>query len=150
MSSALQDPRTLLLLAALAIAALALLGWWRSLGRGRRIRARRQRIARVGEEEAERLLEKHGFVVMERQVTGWWTMWVDGVERQVSCRADLLVRPRNDRSRRLVAEVKTGVRATDPTFPQTRRQLLEYSLAFEVDGVLLLDMERYEVHEIEF
>jgi hypothetical protein len=32
----------------------------------------------------------------------------------------------------------------------TRRQLLEYRLAFDVDGVLLVDVETGEVSEVEF
>ncbi|MEQ1566040.1 MAG: hypothetical protein ABMA64_10415 [Myxococcota bacterium] len=128
------------------IAALAL-GWWRATGWVGRANVRRQSVARAGEDEAERLLERLGFEVLERQVTGVWWMEVDGDPREVRCRADLLVRRKD---RRFVAEVKTGDRAPSPTLPATRRQLLEYTLAFEVDGVLLLDMERRRVRVVRF
>lgn len=137
-------------LTTLAIALFALIGWWREAGRIRRRNRARQRAASVAEIEAERLLARYGFVVIDRQVTAWWSMWVDGKERKVSCRIDLLVHPRDDPNSRLVAEVKTGDRATDPTFPSTRRQLLEYARVFDADGVLLLDMERRRLHRIEF
>ena len=53
-------------------------------------------------------------------------------------RADLLV-TRN--GRRYVAEVKTGRTAPRLDCAATRRQLLEYRIAFGVDGVLLVDAE---------
>jgi hypothetical protein len=66
---------------------------------------------------------------------------------RASVRADLLVQ----RDGALfVAEVKTGSRAPDPSFPATRRQLLEYLMVFEPDGLLLVDMEREAVMEVEF
>ena len=49
-----------------------------------------------------------------------------------------------------VADVKTGDRARDPTTPATRRQLLEYWLSHEADGVLLVDMETETVHVVAF
>lgn len=135
---------------ALLVAFVALVGWWRARGWMARGNRARQRIARAGEDDAEALLAEQGFVVVDRQVTHTWQMIVDGEVRDVRCRADLVVRPRRDKRARYVAEVKTGDRATEPTCPATRRQLLEYSMAFDVDGVLLLDMARRRIHTIEF
>ncbi len=141
------------LVLAVAALTLALLGalalWWRARTRIARANRWRQRGARVGEEAAEQLLGDAGFRVLDRQVTTTWTMWVDGEPVEVRCRADLLVEQRRTRSR-YVAEVKTGSRAPDPTNPQTRRQLLEYRLAFDVDGVLLVDMEARCVRTVSF
>jgi hypothetical protein len=139
----------LLVAVAAVVALVATLGWWRAgtrIGRGNR---RRAAVARIGEVDAEALLAEHGFEVLGRQVTGRWSLWVDGDEQEVHCRADLVVRPRRDRRVRYVAEVKTG-RAVDPRVPATRRQLLEYAMVFDVDGVLLLDMEAREVRRVEF
>jgi hypothetical protein len=123
------------------------LGWWWSAGLGsRRVRSRNAR-AQVGEIEAEQLLEGLGYQIIDRQVRCLWWIEVDGEEEEVELRADLLVERDGDR---FIAEVKTGTRAPDPTFPQTRRQLLEYRLAFEPYGVLLVDMEEEEILSVDF
>ncbi len=119
----------------------------RARGRIRRGNMRRGARAARAEGEAERLLQRAGYRVVDRQVTGGWTLRVDGEDREVAVRADLIVR----RRRRLyVAEVKTGRSAPRPDLPETRRQLLEYLLAFDVAGVLLVDMETRSVRTVEF
>jgi hypothetical protein len=138
------------LVLAVGTALVALVGWWRARGWMARGNRARQRIARAGEDDAELLLAELGFVVVDRQVTHTWQMIVDGEVRDVRCRADLVVRLRRDRGARYVAEVKTGDRATEPTCPATRRQLLEYAMAFDVDGVLLLDMDQRRVRTVAF
>ena len=134
-----------LIIAFLLVALVAVWAW--GAGRVRRGNLRRQRRAQRGERGAEALLEGLGFRIVDRQVTGTWSLWVDGEPHEVSCRADLLV---ESRSGRFVAEVKTGTRAPDPTHPATRRQLLEYAVAFDVDGVLLVDMEQASVHRVDY
>lgn len=110
-------------------------------------RRRRQSVAARGERDAEQLLRRAGYRVLERQLHGRWALEIDGRAVEVSNRADLLV----GRGRqRYVAEVKTGQRAPDPTLPATRRQLLEYRLAYPVDGVLLVDMSAERVVEVRF
>jgi hypothetical protein len=51
---------------------------------------------------------------------------------------------------RLVAEVKSGKIAASLACAATRRQLLEYRLAYDVDGVMLVDMAAGRVHEVRF
>jgi hypothetical protein len=116
----------------------------RRIGRNNR---RRGRIAARAEGDAEKLLSRAGYKIVDRQVTGAWTLRVDGEDRDVTVRADLIVRRRR---RRYIAEVKTGRSAPRPDLPETRRQLLEYLLAFDVAGVLLVDMEARTVHTVEF
>lgn len=127
------------------LAVLATYRWtarrWARAGR------RRQRRARRGERQAERLLRRAGFDILERQATAHWSLEVDGYDVPCQSRADLLV-TRGRRS--FVAEIKTGDVAPDPAHPPTRRQLLEYRLAFDVDGVILVDMEQRSVHEVRF
>lgn len=138
------SPTILVLLVALLLVVVL---WRREAGRAAREGRRRQGRARRAEQDAERLLRKAGYEVLERQVETRWPMEVDGEERQALMRADLLVRRRR---RRYVAEVKSGGQVTRPDHPQTRRQLLEYQLAYDVDGVLLVDMEQGRVIEVAF
>jgi hypothetical protein len=121
------------------------LWWWQ--GRGHRRAVRRAARAGRGEVEAEALLEAHGYTVLERQVRCLWWICVDGEEEEVELRADLLVEREGNR---FIAEVKTGQRAPDPAFPPTRRQLLEYRLAFDPYGVLLVDVEAGDIYEVDF
>jgi hypothetical protein len=142
------EPRLAWLLAALSIASLgALLAlriqrWLRTT----RLRRRMAR-ARSGEVAARTLLVARGFTVEREQAPGAMVLRVDGAPASFPLRADYLVRRRG---RRYVAEVKTGERAPDLSHAPTRRQLLEYALAFDVDGVLLLDPEGHRVREIGF
>lgn len=117
--------------------------WWR-----RSVSRRRIRRARHGEVAAEVLLESLGYQVLERQPRRSFSVDVDGRPLVIELRADLLVELKG---RRLVAEVKTGSRAPRIETRATRRQLLEYRVAYrDVDGVLLVDPEAQEVHEIGF
>lgn len=138
--------RALLLLLLALVLGLAL-ALWRQRGRmGRRSRARNRR-ALAGEDDAERLLEAEGFLILERQARREAWMEVDGEPVAFGVRADLLV----ERDGLLyVAEVKTGERAPDPKHAATRRQLLEYQRVFEPDGLLLVDVEAAQILEVVF
>lgn len=116
-------------------------------GRASRASKRRVRRAQQGEREAVALLEADGYRVIEQQLRGRWWVEVDGCEHPVEVIADLLV---ERDGWRYIAEVKTGDLATDPTRPATRRQLLEYLLAFDPDGLLLVDMDQGTIHEVGF
>ncbi|MCP4872810.1 MAG: hypothetical protein GY898_29310 [Proteobacteria bacterium] len=134
-----------LILVGVVVALLLVLVWIG--GRGSRVQRRRMRRALRAEDRAEALLERAGYVIEDRQLVGAWPMVVDGEEVDATLRADLLVRKRR---RLYIAEVKSGPVASRPTDPSTRRQLLEYRLAFDVDGVLLVDMHRRRILTIEF
>jgi len=118
---------------------------WTNRGHVRAVK--RARRAGAGERAAERVLEDAGYAVLERQVRCIWWIDVDGEEEEVELRADLLVERDGER---FIAEVKTGEKATDPTFPPTRRQLLEYRLAFDPHRILLVDAEAEEIMEVCF
>jgi hypothetical protein len=115
--------------------------WWRWRQRVRLRRALR------GETAAEAVLARAGFRIDAVQPEQTWTIGVDGVPHDVALRADLLV---SRGGRRYVAEVKTGDRAPSVTTAATRRQLLEYAIAYDADGVLLVDMEARRVVEVSF
>ena len=77
-----------------------------------------------------------------------YDLLVDGERTTVKLRADYLV---SRRGRRFVAEVKSGPGGSPPRHTAaTRRQLLEYWAVFQVDGILLVDGESRQVHEITF
>ncbi len=137
-------------LAVLGLSILLFLTFWawrRAVTRLSRANRARQRLARKAEARAERLLESLGYSIVERQPTRRWLLEVDGEPQEVSCRADLLVELDGQH---YVADVKTGEQAPRPGQPSTRRQLLEYLLAFDVEGALLVDMRHEEVHTVSF
>ncbi len=113
-----------------------------------RLRLRRRwSHARSVEQQAARLLEELGYLVLGHQVETSYAVLVDGKPTEVSLRADYLV---SRGGRQFVAEVKSGQVAPRLDTAATRRQLLEYRVAFEVDGVLLVDGEERRVHEVTF
>ena len=139
---------TLVAAAAVLAATLALWLWarWRRFVGSRRATIRSAR-ALAGESDAEPLLVAEGYRIVARQVPLTWAVYRGGDVLDVLLRADLLV----ERDGRLfVAEVKTGERAPCLSHAATRRQLLEYFHAFDCDGVLLVDVEGGEIHEIAF
>ncbi len=121
----------------------------RALGRRRSRSLARRRWARAaaGEALAEDLLAERGFAIVLRQAGLVWSIECDGEPHPVELRADLLV---ERDGRRYVAEVKTGASAPLLTNAATRRQLLEYCVAYQVDSVLLVDVEAQAVREVTF
>lgn len=141
-------PRVAAVLALLGVLLfLALVGWYRAATRTRRRNLARGRIARRAEDAAEAILESLGYDIAERQPTARWEIEIDGELHEVWSRADLLV---ERDGRWYVADVKSGDEAPDPRRPATRRQLLEYHFAFDVDGLLLVDMRHREVRTVAF
>jgi len=139
--------------AALAIAMLAgallalVIARWLGRWRGGR-RARRRAIrAGAGEDAAAVLLRRAGFRIVAAQARIWWAPLIDGEPHRTELRADYLVEARGER---LVAEVKTGEAAPSLSTAATRRQLLEYHVAFAADGVLLVCPERGTIHRVKF
>jgi hypothetical protein len=108
---------------------------------------RRGRRAVLGESAAERLLASAGYDVVDRQVALTWWIRCDDIDHAVELRADLLV---ERAGLAYVAEVKTGEAAPRLTTAATRRQLLEYRIAYGVDGVLLVDADRGTIQRVEF
>ncbi len=139
--------------AAIALVLFLALGWLVQtfrLSRTKSLPARRLAGARLrgadGERRARPLLEELGFTIVGRQVSGRYSLLVDGENVVFDLRADYVV---TRGSRRYVAEVKTGTYAPRLETAATRRQLLEYGVAFEVDGVLLVDADIGEVRLVE-
>jgi len=129
-----------------AIVALWLAARWRGWRGSRRAKVRAAR-AMAGEDDAAELLEAAGFTIVAVQPRLTWTVLVDDVPNPVELRADYLVSIDDER---YVAEVKTGDDAPKLSTAATRRQLLEYHVAFGVDGVLLVSPEAGTIQRVEF
>jgi len=136
------------------VAALILVLWifgavrrrWRKFAFKLKLR-RRQRRAQRGELDAEELLAAEGFQIIDSQVHLLWPVLVDEEPIEIRLIADHIV---ERDGWRYVAEVKTGEAAPSIRTAATRRQLLEYYVAFECDGVLLVDMEQGVILEVQF
>lgn len=116
---------------------------WRGSWRAR-VRAER---AGAGEDGAAAMLRRAGYTIVARQARTWWSPLVDGEPHETELRADYLVEAGGEM---FVAEVKTGDEAPRMSTAATRRQLLEYHVAFDVDGVLLVCPELGTIQRIEF
>jgi hypothetical protein len=143
------SPENLRLAVALAVGLLsvlllrqALIAWLRR----RRLAGRFLRAQR-GESRARGLLEARGYSVIAAQFGCSYKLSVDAQDLIIPLRADYLV---TRDGQRYVAEVKTGALAPYLRTPATRRQLLEYRMAFDVDGVLLVDAEQDRIHVVRF
>lgn len=116
--------------------------WWRSTSAARRLRRQSTR-ARAAEVRAAKLLTSHGYeIIAEQPVASWFIGDYEAVVR-----ADYLV---TKGGRKYVAEVKSGEEAPLLSSRSTRRQLLEYVCAFDVEAVLLVDSESGSVDQIQF
>ncbi len=115
---------------------------WRKRRRGRHVALRGAR----GEEAGVLVLEDAGYEVLETQVRAAATVAVDGDAEVYDLWIDAIaVR----RGRRYVVEFKTGGVASIAV-ASTRRQLLEYALAFPDHDLLLVDASQGTVYEIAF
>lgn len=115
---------------------------WRTQRRGRRVARRGLR----GEVDGVRVLEDAGYVVVDTQVRAKAVVEVDGEDETYELRIDAIVARDG---RRFVAEFKTGNAASIGSAP-TRRQLLEYALAFPDHGLLLIDASEGTLQEVGF
>jgi hypothetical protein len=141
------SPIVAALLTAVVFAISVLIARWLSRRAASRRAVSRARRALAGEHAAVALLADAGYQLLDTQVRHAWTFHCDGDPITVELRCDALVARDG---RRLVAEVKTGERAPSLTTAATRRQLLEYAVAFGADGVVLVDAESGLVQEVDF
>ena len=133
-----------LLAAGALLAALLLLV---ALRRGSARAGRARQKGRAGHATGLRLLQRAGYVIEATEVEAKHRVVVDGQEQIFRVRADALVRTGH---LRYVAEIKSSARAARPSNRATRRQLLEYAVAFDVGGVLLVDSESSRICVVRF
>ncbi len=119
---------------------------WRHRRSDRRVRVRRAAKARKGEDRAPRLLRAAGYRILKVQERRRWTFEVDGEPVETLLIADFIV---ERHGQIFVADAKTGGAASIRS-AETRRQLLEYQLVFEVPAVLLVDMHRGGIEMVVF
>ncbi|MCB9666784.1 MAG: hypothetical protein H6715_01530 [Myxococcales bacterium] len=145
------EARITLLWVVIAMASGALLygmlASWLGASRRRWKARRRSRVAIEGEQAAIALLEAYGYSIVATQCSKTWHIEVDGAQRAIALRADAIV---ERHGRQFVAEIKTGEMATQLETAATRRQLLEYLVAYQADGALLVNVPRKTVHEVVF
>ena len=141
-----ESPWVGLAMLALVLVALAthrVLRW-----RDRYIRRRIARAAFDGQRDARQVLRRSGYTIEDSEVQAAWTIEVNGQSQRMGLRADYLLH--DAQGKRYVAEVKTGRLVPSLRHGATRRQLLEYRLAFAVEGVLLVDMARQRIDCVVF
>ena len=142
----LSDP-SLLVVGILAIVIGIAFGVMLSRWRVRWRMARSRRMGTRGEARAWKLLKRAGYKVTQTQVSGEIDIEVDGVLEAHTVRADALAEKNDDL---FLVEVKGGDVSADPRNRNTRRQLLEYALAFDTDGLLLVDAANKRIRTIRF
>lgn len=120
---------------------------WFARARLRHRLKRRFRHALEAETRAPALLRELGYEVLGAQVNASYVVTLDATPIHVPLRADFVVARAG---LTFVAEVKSGKLAPKLTSSSTRRQLLEYLVAFGVNGVLLVDADSRRVHEVVF
>ena len=106
---------------------------------------RRQRGLRA-ERNAESLLARNGYKVQLRNPKLKGHVIIDGERHATTLHGDLVVRRSN---KQFLVEVKSGQYAS-ATREATRRQLLEYWLNSEYDGMLLVDTQEGSIQSISF
>ncbi len=136
-----------------ALLAALLMGWlvWLAAAIRRRLatwrRSRRGKSAHRAESKALQLLEDQGFEAVDDQARQQWEIMVDDEPVTIDLIADWIV---ERDGQRFLVEVKTGEHAPSITHAATRRQLLEYHHAFDVDGIYLLDMTHRRLRRVHF
>jgi hypothetical protein len=122
---------------------------WHRLSRAYQRMKTQRRFSRAHKKEAEAavLLEGYGYRVLGSQVEGSIDLTQDGESLSATLRADYWVE-KNGRS--YIAEAKSGSKVIHVLDRGTRRQLLEYLVSYQVDGVLLVNTEDRIVSEVCF
>lgn len=108
----------------------------------------RSRVSGAGAEAAAlTILRRAGYAIDAVQPSVQTEVVVDGELQTFLLRADVLV---SRRGRTALVEVKAGGSVASVQHAQTRRQLLEYACAFDVDELLLVDGVSGAIQTIEF
>lgn len=109
--------------------------------------SRRVELSQISQEEAEALLKKKGFRIIDKQKRADIVTYVDGKPNLGYVQADFIV---EKNGKKYVAEVKAGEMVSDPNETSTRRQMLEYKFAYKPFGLLLVNMLDRTIHSVDF
>jgi len=102
---------------------------------------------RKAEKAAEKILTKNGYTIIETQKSKSLLVTIGDKLHHYIVRIDYLVKKRG---KIYVVEVKSGDKIPYITNRETRRQMLEYYLAFQPRGILLLNMKNKSISEVRF
>ena len=114
--------------------------------RAKRLRKRFSK-SRQAEKEAEKILRKNGYTIIDVQKSKPLLITIGDKIHRYLVRIDYLARKRG---RVYVVEVKSGEKIPYITNRETRRQMLEYYLAYQPSGILLLNMKNKSISEVKF
>ena len=114
-----------------------------------RVKRLRKRFSksRQAEKEAEKILKKNGYAIIDAQKSKPLLITIGDKVHRYLVRIDYLARKRG---RVYVVEVKSGEKIPYITNRETRRQMLEYYLAYQPSGILLLNMKNKSISEVKF
>ena len=108
---------------------------------------RRFSKSRQAEKEAEKLLKKKGYTIIDFQKSKPLLITFGDKIHRYLIRIDYLV---SKRGKIYVVEVKSGEKTSYITNRETRRQMLEYYLAYQPSGIILLNMKNKSISEVKF
>ena len=114
--------------------------------RTKRLRKRFSK-SRQAEKEAEKILRKNGYAVIDAQKSKPLLITIGNKIHRYLVRIDYLARKKG---KVYVVEVKSGEKIPYITNRETRRQMLEYYLAYQPSGILLLNMKNKSISEVKF
>ena len=114
--------------------------------RAKRLRKRFSK-SRQAEKEAEKILKKNGYAIIDAQKSKPLLITIGDKIHRYLVRIDYLVRKRG---KVYVVEVKSGEKIPYITNRETRRQMLEYYLAYQPSGIILLNMKNKSISEVKF
>jgi len=107
---------------------------------------RQRHIGRRGELKAQKLLKRHGYKIVDSQLTLPGRIYVDNEPLDFHIRPDYLIEKNGIK---YLAEIKTG-EAASPINRITRRQLIEYASLTDADTIILVDATKGRIMKINF
>ena len=114
--------------------------------RTKRLRKRFSK-SRQAEKEAEKILKRNGYAIIDAQKSKPLLVTIGDKIHRYLVRIDYLARKKG---KIYVVEVKSGEKIPYITNRETRRQMLEYYLAYQPSGILLLNMKNKSISEVKF
>ncbi len=108
---------------------------------------KRFEIGKIGEFEAKNYLKNLGFTIIAEQASLISSLFIDKIKYDYEVKVDFIVQKGNKKS---IVEVKSGNEAINPLNINTRRQLLEYMLLYNVDNIYLFDAKNKRLKKISF
>jgi Holliday junction resolvase-like predicted endonuclease len=107
----------------------------------------RSRSSKKAEKQAEKWLKRNGFQIIGKQQSRPLIIKTGNTSHHYLIRTDFLVKKGGYK---YVVEVKSGRKNSKITNRETRRQLLEYFLAYQTYGIILFDMDSKTFSEVKF